>query len=98
MFSEVYRRVTHFGQWADDTADTYGRRDAFEVLRVAALACAETEQRTPEVRAALDFLAPFATRPVLVERFWSALAITDPGARQAAVEGALLALSRHIST
>jgi hypothetical protein len=96
MFSDVYRRVTHFGQWADETADAYGRRDAFEVLQAAAQACAEAEQRTPEVRAALDFLKPFATRPALVERFWGALAHPDPAARQAAATAALALLARHI--
>lgn len=96
MFSDVYRRVTHFGQWADDTADAYGRRDAFEVLRAAALACAETDQRSAEVRAALDYLTPAATRPAVVERFWTALALREPAARQAAASDALFALATHI--
>lgn len=81
MFADSYRGVVHFGLWAEETVDHYGRRDALEVLRQAAERTAESDQRTPELRAALRYLRGFATRPAIIERFAGALEVNDPTLR-----------------
>jgi hypothetical protein len=96
MFSEVYKGVTHFGFWAEETADRYGRRDALEVLRLAAERCAEDDQRTQELQAAIQYLCRFATRPVILERLQAALEEHDPVQRVRLALEAYRAIERHL--
>lgn len=98
MFSDAYRGVTHFGHWAEETADHYGRRDALEVLRQAAERTAESDQRTPELRAALRYLSGHATRPAITERFASALEVSDPTLRAQLAREAYDAICRHMES
>lgn len=96
MFSDAYRGVTHFGHWAEETADQFGRRDALEVLRQAAERAANEDQRTDHVHAAIDYLSRFATRPAILERFRSALEVTDPVHRAHQVREAYRDILRHL--
>ena len=62
MFSDPYRGVKYFGQWAEETADAFGCRDALTVLQDAAERCAEEDMRTAHVLAALAYLSAAAAR------------------------------------
>lgn len=97
MFSDSYRGVAHFGMWAEETADHFGCRDALEVLRQAAARKAESDQRTPELRAALQYLSELATRPALITRFASTLELADPVHRAQLTRAAYDAIERHLS-
>lgn len=94
MFSDAYRGVKYFGQWADETADCYGARDALLVLKDAAGRCAEEDMRKPEVAAALAYLAGMAARREAFGRFWRGLHLPDPATRSAAVLEAYGAIDR----
>lgn len=96
MFSDAYRGVKYFGQWAEETADAFGSRDAMAVLRDAADRCGEEDMRTAHVAAALAFLAASATRRGAFSAFRKGLDIPDPETRSRAVLAALLAISRVI--
>ena len=55
-FARPYRQVGHFGIWADETGDDYGKRDAVAVIRGAVIECYDEDMRTREVAAALGWL------------------------------------------
>jgi hypothetical protein len=98
MFSDPYRGVTYFGIWAEETADTYGQRDALAVLQDAAERCADEDMRTPEVMAALAFLATTATRQGAFRSLRRGLDAPDPLERSTAVSAALAAIRRFLGT
>lgn len=80
MFSDPYRRMYRemaFATGDDAFVEVPARRDALRVLRDAADRCGEQDMRTPEVRAALDFLKCRSARSDLLERFWRALSYPD---------------------
>lgn len=56
-FARPYQNVPYFGIWAEETADDYGKRDAATIVRDAVMRCVDEDMRTPEVFAALDYLA-----------------------------------------
>jgi hypothetical protein len=85
MFSDPYRRMYRemaFPSGDDAFVDVPARRDALRVLRDAADRCLEQDMRTPEVRAALDFLKDRSARADLFERFWKALSHQDVEGRR----------------
>lgn len=92
MFSDAYRGVKYFGQWAEETADAYGRRDALAVLQDAADRCGEEDMRTGQVMAALSFLSASATRQGALRAFRVGLDLTDPLGRSRAVYSALVSI------
>ena len=96
MFSDAYRRVKYFGQWAEETADAFGGRDALAVLRDAADRCGEEDMRTAHVAAALAFLAASATRQGAFDAFRRGLDTPHPQRRSAAVQGAYMAIVRVV--
>lgn len=85
MFSDPYRGVTYFGMWAEETADSFGQRDALAVLQAAVKNCIEEDMRSPEVMAALAFLAASATRQGAFNSFRRGLDFQDPKARYTAL-------------
>lgn len=97
-FSNVYRGVRYFGLWAEEVADTYGIRDALNVLADAVGRCTIDDQRKrKDVKDALVFLSKRADRSVYVRRFSKALDEPDPVIRFRAANDALKALSRRIN-
>lgn len=82
--------------WAEETADHFGRRDALDVLRQAAERTAESDQRRPELRAALTYLSQLVTRPAIIERFADALNVTDPTLRAQLARTAYEAIRHHL--
>lgn len=89
MFSEPYRNVKHFGIWAEESADRYGKRDALRVLDDVCDRCYEEDMRTDYTFAALEYLAARTTRPSCFVRFKNALDILDSGDRCQQVRAAL---------
>lgn len=96
MFSRFYGDVAYFGQWADETADLYGRRDALAVLQHALETCAEADPMTAELAQAIAYLSVQATRPAIVARFLKALQVPEPGQRLAEAQAAYLAIVPHL--
>lgn len=92
MFSDAYRGVKYFGQWAEETADAYGRRDALAILQEAAERCAEEDMRTGQVMAALSFLSTSATRQGAFRAFRVGLDLPDPLERSRAIYSALASI------
>ena len=97
MFSEIYRRVAYFGWWADDTADTFGRRDALAILRDAVERCGEQDMRTSDVSAALAYLEAIGTRQRAFIDFRAGLDLPDALERSQAVLRAYKAVVRVLS-
>jgi len=52
-FSKSHRGVTHFGLFAEESADDYGGRGAMQIVRDAVVRTVEENMRTREVFAAL---------------------------------------------
>jgi hypothetical protein len=98
MFSDAYRGVKYFGQWAEETADAFGCRDALAVLQDAAERCAEEDMRTAHVLAALAYLSATATRRGAFGAFRKGLEVPDPAGRSRAVCEALAAIRRVLSS
>lgn len=96
MFSKPYSRVTHFGVWAEESADHYGRRDAFAVLTDAFERCRDEDMNTEHVFAALDYLAEFTPRASPFNQFRRALQVEHPEERCQAVHSALRAVRRAL--
>ena len=94
MFSDPYRGVKYFGQWADETADAFGTRDALTVLRDAADRCGDEDMRTAEVLAALAYLAGIASRGEAFVAFRRGLDLPDPETRSRAILGAYAAIGK----
>lgn len=94
MFSEIYRRVAYFGHWADDTADTFGRRDALAILRDAVERCGDQDMRTSDVDTALAYLEAIGTRQRAFADFRLGLGLLDPFERSQAVLCAYRAIVR----
>lgn len=96
MFSDPYRGVKYFGHWADETADAFGGRDALAVLRDAVVRCADEDMRTPDVLAALAFLAARATRGAAFADFRRGLDLPDPETRSAAILAAYSGIAQIV--
>jgi hypothetical protein len=90
MFSDAYRGAKYFGQWAEETADAYGRRDALAVLQDAAERRTDEDMRTGQVLAALSFLSASATRQGAFRAFRVGLDLLDPLERSRAVYSFIL--------
>lgn len=98
MFSDAYRGVKYFGVWAEETADTFGRRDALAVLQDAVDRCADEDMRTDQVAAALVFLAASATRQGAFRAFRVGLDLHDPTDRSRALFSALVLIRQILGT
>ena len=94
MFSDPYRGVTYFGMWAEETADSFGQRDALAVLQAAVESCIEEDMRTPQVMAALAYLSATATRQGAFDGFRRGLDFQDPTARYTALLGSFRGICR----
>ena len=96
-FSRPYGRVQHFGLWAAESADRYGKRDAVAILADAAGRCFDEDMRQQrELLDALDYLARMTSCPVYVSRFRKALDEPNPAVRFRAAGDAYRALARRI--
>jgi len=99
-FEEQYRRSTngmYFGiNRQEDYIEIPARRDAVVVLRNALEQCADQDMRTPEVRAALDYLRRSAAKAWAHDRFWEALIYSSPAGRWQNVNAALNGILREI--
>jgi|SRR5208337_1894173 len=69
---------------------------AMKTLKQAANRSASEDMRTPEVQAALDFLARLPVRKSLIERFTRTLNISHSLARQSCLLAAYDALERDL--
>lgn len=98
MFSDPYRGVAYFGQWAEDSAAAFGQRDALAVLVDAVERCAEEDMRTVDVAAALAYLEASATRQGAFSGFRRALLCSEPASRFQAAQEALAAIRRVLRT
>jgi hypothetical protein len=57
-FAKPYSRVQHFGLWASESADEYGKRDAMAILADAAGRCFDEDMpQRQELQDALEYLA-----------------------------------------
>lgn len=83
-FARPYQNVPYFGIWAEESADDYGKRDAATVLRDAVMRCVEEDMRTPEVFAALEYLARHGAPKATAKNFRAALDLEHPMGRWAA--------------
>jgi len=96
-FAKKYQRtVTHFGLWAEETADQKADRDAWAILCDAARRCATEDMR--DVAEVVDALAWFEgrmVRTVAPRKFRLALDLADPTQRYFAARDALALLARH---
>lgn len=94
MFSDPYRGVAYFGQWAEDSAHAFGQRDALAVLSDAVARCVEEDMRTDQVAAALAYLGVAAVRQEAFQAFRRALAWPEPAGRFLAAQEALAGIRR----
>lgn len=95
-FSRKYRGVSHFGLWAEESADTLGNRDAWAILCDAARRCsAEDMRKEPNMLAALNWFKRRLVRQQSIEVFHKALDVHDPVQRHFAACDALDLLARH---
>lgn len=95
-FSSSYRRVAHFGLWAEVAADRYGDRDAWNVLCDAIRRCTTEDLRdAAQVSDALAWFEKKLSRPRPVKDFRQALEIVDPVQRFFAAQAALKTLGRN---
>lgn len=96
-FSAQYRKVAHFGIWADEAADSYGARDAMQIVADAAGRCFDQDMReSRELIDALGFLRHRAAQEKGAIRFWKALAEPDPAIRFRKAQDAITALRRSL--
>ena len=96
-FARPYRQVGHFGIWADETGDDYGKRDAVAVIRGAVIDCYDEDMRTKEVAAALGWLVKHAgLREGVARAFRQALDIPDAMARANCTRATYDVLCRHL--
>lgn len=97
-FSKTYRRVPFFGIWAEDTADTFGARDAMAILAAAVEQCQDDDLRhRQDVLDALTYLEEHAGHPRAVGAFKLALDELHPVKRRNAAHQAYQALVRTVS-
>lgn len=95
-FSKKYRGVAHFGLWADEAADRYGDRDAWNILCDAIKRCTTEDIRdASQVSEALVWFEKKLSRPRPVKDFRKALEIIDPVQRFFAAQAALKTLGRY---
>lgn len=88
-FSEKYRNVAFFGLWAEEYADEYGKRDAWEILRNALKRTKDEDVKSDELEAALRFLEMGKDRVRPFQDFRKALTIHDPNERYWAMKDAM---------
>ncbi len=88
-YSEKYRNVTFFGIWAEEYADDYGRRDAWEIIRDALKRTKDEDVKSDELEAALCFLERYKDRKRPYQDFRKALNIHDPNERYWAMKDAM---------
>lgn len=97
-FSARYRKVTYFGIWADESADTYGARDAMQIVANAAGRCFDEDMReSRELIDALGYLRHRAAQEKGAIRFWKTLAEPDPATRFRMAGDAAKALQRSLA-
>ena len=95
-YSNAYRGVQYFGVAFEESADTYGRRDALAILATAAERTADRDLRHDrETLEALDFL--IGQHLPAARAFQAALAIEHPTERRQAVTAAYRHLCRVVS-
>lgn len=95
MFHKPYTGVKYFGVWAEETADTFGRRDALAVLADVRDRCRDEDMRNDHTAAALAYLERSATRTAAFRRFRKALDMTDPEERGQSIAATLQAIERQ---
>lgn len=96
-FSTKHRSVVHFGLWAEEGADTLGKRDAIRILEGVAKLTAEEDMRSDDVDDALTYLSQFNTRERPFRDFRDALGLGDPLQRAHAVRHALVRIKLALS-
>lgn len=98
-FAKPYRnrKVAYFGLFAEESADSYGKKDALAILADAAGRCFDEDMRQrQDVQDAMEYLASLNSRAVYVTRFRKALDVTDPAVRFRAAGDAYRALRRRM--
>ena len=95
-FDRTYRQVTFFGTWAEETADSFGQRDALAVLEDALQRCEDEDVRGFETFSALDYLSRFGTRQGAATRLKRALDLSDPIQRLEAARTPLNAIKQNL--
>lgn len=92
-YGKAYRGVQYFGIWADETADSFGTRDAVNILADAVGLCFDQDMRQRrEILSALHYLSTHGGQEKAARRFRSALDLTDPATRFRAASDAVKAL------
>ena len=98
-FARAYRESAHFGIWAAETADDYGRRDALAQLAASVEQttdrCLRHDRATLE---ALDYLERHSgCRVTIIKRFRTALAEPDPVQRRQQAGDAYAAICKAVA-
>ena len=94
-YAKPYKGVQFFGLFADETADTYGCRDALAILAAAVDQTADRDlQEDQDTREALAFLIDQYGRLPAARAYQAALSIQHPIERREAVRAAYNHLCR----
>lgn len=77
-FASKHRHVKYFGVWAEETADEYGKAEAFHILVDAVARCVDEDMRKDDVYAALNYLEKSSTKVWIFQQFRLGLCQPDP--------------------
>ncbi len=96
-FGAKHRGVTHFGLWADESADLFGQHDAWSIIAAAVKRTMDEDIRCHDVEDALSYLERFSLRERPFRDFCEALGIANPHERFAALRDAMGRIGRALS-